>query len=222
MADSPWTYDERSKRFRDTRNGRYLPATKAIDLRDGFQERRRADVNALTRRLADQNITVQAWEAEMAALIRNVHAAEYALGRGGLNAMTAEDWRAVDELHAEQRAFLRGFAEEVAAGQLSEAQINARAKLYYGSSIQAYERGRSAAFGVRLPAYPADGSTPCKSACRCRWQLVDTSDTIEATWKRSTGEACSGCKSRAAQWSPLVIAKSGGEERIARLFRVVA
>lgn len=218
-----WTYDERPsvRRFRDKTSGRFVSATKVIDLRDGFQERRRSDVAALTRQLADQSISVQEWERRMTDAVRQLHTAEYALGRGGLNAMTAADWTAAADLVEQQRGYLRGFAEDVAAGRLSEAQITARAKLYYGAAVGAYERGRASAFGVSLPAYPCDGGTACKSACRCRWQLVDKGAEIHATWKRSASESCSGCKSRAASWSPLVIAKSS-DSRMARLFRLVA
>lgn len=216
-----WQYDEHVKRFREVSTGRFLGAAKAVDLRDGFQERRRADVDTLTRRLAEKDISVQDWEREMTTALRHLHTAQFVYGAGGLNAMTPADWERAAELVESQRVYLRAFAEDVAAGRLSEAQINARAKLYYGSSIQAYEQGRAGAFGVQLPAYPADGGTPCKSACRCRWSLVEKDETIEATWKLQSGESCSGCKARAASWSPLVIAKTN-DGRIARLFRAVA
>lgn len=216
-----WTYSRSARRFRDAATGRFLSASKAIDLRDGFQERRRSDVAALTRQLADQSLSVQDWERQLAQAIREIHTAQFAFGRGGLNAMTPADWAAAADLVETQRAYLRGFARDVAAGLLSEAQITARAKLYYGSSVHAYERGRASAFGVSLPAYPADGSTPCKSSCRCRWQLADKGDEIHATWKLQAGESCSGCKSRAASWSPLVISKAS-DGRTARLFRLVA
>lgn len=219
MAD--WRYSRSARRFRDADTGRFLSATTAVDLRDGFQDRRRADVDELVRRLADEDISVQQWEAEMTQALRELFTAQMALGRGGLNAMTADDYAAADALVEAQRAYLRAFAEDVAAGKLSEAQIAARAKLYHGSSTQAYEHGRAAAFNVSLPHYPADGSTQCKSACRCRWDLVDKGDEIHATWKLQSGESCSGCKSYARSYAPLVIAKST-DGRMARLFRRVA
>lgn len=215
-----WQYDLSVHRFRDLRTGRFLSPATAIDLRDRFQERRRADVDALTRRLADKTISVQEWEREMTQALRDLFHAQYAYGRGGLNAMTAADYAEAHRLVEEQRVFLRAFTEDIAAGRLSEAQIGARAKLYYGASRQAYERGRSAAFGVQLPAYPGQGS-PCGSNCACYWALVDKPETVEATWRRTAQESCSVCKRRARDWSPLVISKSG-TGRLARLFRAVA
>ncbi|MGE3267180.1 MAG: hypothetical protein AB7P40_00435 [Chloroflexota bacterium] len=221
MADSPWQYSRAARRFRDTRSGRFLAFSKAVDLRDGFQERRQADVAALTRRLANEDISVQQWEAEMTQAVRETFSAQYALGRGGLNAMTAADWLAADDLVQAQRQYLRGFAQDIAAGKLSAAQITARAKLYYGASTAAYERGRAAAWGVRPPHVPGDGSTPCLSQCKCYLTYVDKPDEVHVTWHRTASESCSVCKSRARTWRPLVIAKTAGRH-VARLYRAVA
>lgn len=216
-----WTFDTKSRRYRNLTTGRYLSAASSIELRDDAVVRLRRDTADLTRQLADREIAVQAWESAMQANVREVNVLQFAFGRGGRNAMTDTDRASLAEIIDGQNAYLRAFAQDVAAGQLSEAQITARAKLYYGSSVAAYERGRSGAFGVSLPAYPADGGTACKSACRCRWQLVDKGDEIHATWKLQAGESCSGCKRRASQWSPLVVVKSS-DGRAARLFRLVA
>lgn len=219
---SAWEFDTRPKRFRDTRSGRFLSTEKAVDLRDGFQLRRQQDLVALNARLAEEELTLQQWEAEVQQLVRNVHAAEYIMGRGGLAAMTDEDWTAIERLSAEQWGYLRQFADDVGAGRLSEAQTLARARLYLESSRHAYERGRSAAFGVSLPAYPCDGSSECKSRCKCHWQLVEDTDAgvVRATWKRSASESCRTCRQRGSQWAPLVITRVS--DRIAQLWRAVA
>lgn len=216
-----WRYSRSARRFRDADTGRFIAPATVIDLRDGFQDRRRADVDDLVRRLADEDISVQQWEAEMTQSLRELFTAQFAFGRGGLNAMTADDYAAADALVEAQRAYLRAFAEDVAAGKLSEAQIASRAKLYHGSSTQAYEHGRAAAFGVQPPHVPGDGSTPCKSNCRCYLTYVDKSDEVHVTWHRTANESCSGCKSRSQSWAPLVIAKAS-DGRMARLWRKVA
>ena len=216
-----WQFDLRARRFREVSTGRFLSSSKAVDLRDGFQERRRTDVDALTRRLADEEISVQDWEREMVQLLHRLFTAQLAYGKGGLNAMTPADYEAADALVEAQRAYLRAFAEDVAAGTLSEAQIGARAKLYYASSTQAYEHGRAAAFGVRPPHVPGDGSTPCGANCRCYLTYVDKPDEVHVTWRTTAGESCSGCKQRARTWAPLVIPKST-DGRLARLWRNVA
>lgn len=216
-----WEWNEASHRYRNLSTGRYLSAAASIELRDDMVTRLRSEADTLARRLATQELTVQQWETEMQRAVREIQTVQYAFGRGGRNAMTDVDRQILADLIRDQYTYLRGFAQDVAAGTLSEAQIVARAKLYHGSSVRAYEHGKAASWGVQLPHYPADGSTPCKSACRCRWDIADRGDTIEATWKRSASESCSGCVAYASAYAPLVIAKSN-DGRIARLWRMVA
>lgn len=219
MAD--WEYDEASRRYRHISTGRYLSASSSVALRDDVVSRFRSEADALASKLADQTIDVQTWEREMQRAVKEVQSVQYAFGRGGMNAMAAMDRTALAELVTAQNTYLRGFAQAVADGTLSEAQIAARSKLYYGASRSAYERGRASAFNVQLPAHPCDGSTPCKSNCTCFWSLVDKPDTVEATWRTTASESCSVCRGRARRWSPLVIAKAS-DGRTARLWRAVA
>lgn len=95
---------------------------------------------------------------------------------------------------------------------LHEAQIAARSRMYVSSAREAFERGKRRAAGApELPAYPADGSTICKSRCQCGWQLEEVKDadgnTIawNAYWRLSPVESCETCLGRGATWNPLVI-----------------
>ncbi len=221
MAESPWRWETATRRFRDSRSGRFLSAATAVDLRDGFQQRRRGDVDALVQHLAAHETTVQQWEADMVQAVRHVYTAQYAYGRGGLGAMSDADYAAADALVEAQRAYLRAFALSVAAGDLSAAQVRARARLYYAGSTQAYEHGRAAAWGVQPPHVPGDGSTPCKANCKCSLSYRETADTIEVRWQLHSGESCTGCRDRTRTWAPLVISKPQ-DGRIARLYRRVA
>lgn len=216
-----WEWDAKSRRYRNVDTGRYLSASSSIDLRDDVVNRLKSEADALARRLASEEIAVQDWESAMQRNIREVNGVQWAFGRGGRYAMGTEDRAALADLIRGQYDYLRAFAEQIAAGTLSEAQIAARARLYYQSSTQAYEQGHAAAWNVSLPHYPADGSTVCKSACRCRWDIRESGDEIHATWRLQSGESCSTCKSYARAYAPLVIAKSG-DGRMARLFRMVA
>lgn len=216
-----WEWDAASRRYRNVDTGRYLSASASIELRDDLVSRLRSDTDALARRLAAEDLTVQQWEAAMQANVRTVNTVQMSLGRGGRNAMTDDDRTALAELIRGQHEYLRSFAEDIAAGRLSEAQISARSKLYYGSSTQAYERGRASAWGVRPPHVPGDGSTECMSACRCFLIYVDKPDAVHVTWHTTSGESCATCKSRARTWSPLVISKPT-DGRVARLWRQVA
>lgn len=218
MADYRWEFDESAHRFRDTKTGQFLSAREAIGLRDDSLERRATDVDTLASTLGKGDVSVQAWEAAMRDVVRDTFAAQYAYGRGGLNAMTTDDWQAINDLADAQSRYLRSFAQDVAAGRLSEAKISARSVLYLQSSRQAYGRGLAASWGIELPAYPGDGSSECKARDKCHWEISETDDEIHATWKLGAAEHCATCVSRASAWAPLVIEKAD-DGRIARLYR---
>jgi hypothetical protein len=219
-----WEFDDSPgvHRFRDTRSGRFLSTEQAIGLRDSFQERQQSSMRDLARRLASEDVTVQQWEAAVRDVVRDTHAAEYVYGKGGINAMTSADWQAINALADEQAAFLRGFAQDVASGKLSEAQIAARANQYLTSSRQAYERGRASSWGMpTLSHYPADGQDACRSNCHCHLEITETGEEWRVSWRLGGSEHCADCRSRASSWSPLVISKASAG-RAARLWRAVA
>lgn len=143
----------------------------------------------------------------MREALRDTYSAAYMAARGGRNAMTQSDWGALGQMLRKQYEFLNEFAAEVAAGQLSEAQIAARAMMYFHSSTQAYYRGMQSVSGVILPAHPGDGSTPCRTNCKCRWSIRETPTEFQATWHLGPTEHCPVCVERATNWAPLVIPK---------------
>jgi len=223
MADE-WEWSETSRRYRDLTTGRYLSPASALTLRNDVVSRLEGDMTSLARQLAAREISVQDWQIGMAANVKEVNALQMAFGRGGTNAMQPADRAALADIVTAQQEYLRSFAEDVAAGNLSEAQIAARSRMYTSSSVAAYEQGKSSAWNVVLPAHPGDGSTSCRSQCRCSWSLADKGDEVHATWKLGPvqSEHCRDCQGRASRWSPLVIARPAAEDRAARLFRRVA
>lgn len=203
-----WVYDARVKRYRNETTGRYIARATIVKMRDEFADKAKENIASLAGKLADKSLTVQAWETAMRAEIKSALGAQFMFGRGGLNAMTSADWGSVGALAKDSYGYLRKFAEDIAAGKLSEKQIAARAQLYFDTSRTAYERGRAASFAVRLPAYPADGGTECKANCRCRWEIAETATEVRATWKlNASAENCDGCVARAATYNPHVVTK---------------
>jgi hypothetical protein len=80
------------------------------------------------------------WFAAMRQEIKDVYIQEYLLGIGGRGRMTQADWGSVGGMIAEQYRWLNGFYDEILAGNLTEAQIAARARMYINSANEAYER----------------------------------------------------------------------------------
>jgi hypothetical protein len=176
-------------------------------IRDDFNRRRLKDVDALSRKLAKEQISVRAWEQDMRATIEKHWTVQYMHGRGGRNAMQADDRALLKALIREQWNYLHGFAGAVQEGQLSAKQIKARAHLYLNDSVRAHSEGKASAHGIRLPAHPGDGTSECKANCRCHWEIAQTETEFKATWRRSAAESCPTCKHRSRQWAPLTISK---------------
>lgn len=87
--------------------------------------------------------------------------------------------------------YLDAFADAIDAGELSEAQIQARAALYGGAINASYWQG--ATDGDDLPFHPGDGGTACLTNCKCEWELHSDG----WYWIAEAG-ACEGCQERAA------------------------
>jgi hypothetical protein len=203
-----WQYDDSAKRYRDLNTGRFLSANSVISMRDGHQEARKEVANDLADSLTAGDITVQQYVLRMRDEIKATYIAEYMLGKGGRHNMTQADWGSLGNQLRNQYGYLQNFAQEIAAGQLSQAQIAARGRMYFSSAGQAFERARGAAYMIELPAYPKDGTSECLTNCLCNWRLVDRGDHVEATWRLSAVEHCSTCEQRGRDWAPLIVPKS--------------
>jgi hypothetical protein len=203
VADQPaYTWDAVSRRYRDNATGRYVSHAAFDALRDAFAAKQETMIVSLARSLSQGGMTLRSWEEETYQRIRRATIAEYLAGRGGRHAATPADMRAIGAMLKEQRRYLRGFAEKIAEGGMTEQQIVNRAKLYARAVGQAFERGRASSWGVRLPAYPRDGSTPCLVNCKCRWEIKVERSAVVAYWRMSVAEHCDECRSRARRWSP--------------------
>lgn len=205
--DERWIWDARLGRYRNERSGRLLSAARIQEMRDRILEVAASAVLGLAQRLTDGEWDVGTWEHAMRDAIKAVFGAQYVFGRGGLRAMQPHDWERVGDLVQNQFGYLEGFADDVAAGKLSKPQITVRAELYVGSSVQAHEAGKGAAFGILLPAQPGDGSSECLANDRCSWFLRRRHDgRVEATWVADIDSAtCETCRKRAKDWNPLVL-----------------
>ena len=205
---SPWTWEQGLKRYRNTATGQFINARQMVPLRDQFIEAKKGAGIDLAQRLGRGDITLQQWEIEFRQQVKTAFVDEYVLGKGGRNAMTQVDWGRVGAMAKAQYQFAHTFAQDIAAGQLSLAQIEARSALYFDSATQAFERGRAASHGLTLPEYPADGNQDCGSRCKCAWSIVEDDTEWRCTWVLDAlAEHCATCSANAARWAPLVLAK---------------
>ena len=203
-----WVWNQLTKRYRNSKTKKTVSANTALRLRDDFVDLKRDTFSDLTDNLINSRITVQEWVHEMRKRIRDVNNAQYMLARGGRNAMFQTDLDALSEIIKDQFDYLQQFGEEVRAGRLSANQITARSELYMESSTRAHEQAKAASFDIELPEYPADGSQICRARCRCRWEIDEKKDTIEAFWLLNVAaKHCDSCIANAAKWAPYTIQK---------------
>lgn len=199
-------WDKDLRRYRDADTGRFVRESAVRSARQTIIDRATAEVDVLAARLADGTITTAEWTIQMRDAVKRTTIDQYLLGRGGRNAMTQADWGRIGYRLRQQYGYLQRFAQAVDAGQLSDAQIAARAKLYVSATWSTLDRAKGASWQIVLPAHPGDGGTRCKSRCRCHWEIHADKDAglILATWRLdSQAEHCDGCRENAARWSPL-------------------
>ena len=211
MAD--WTWNLKAKRYQDASTGRFMARDEVLGLVQQSLDASGNVTDTLAGLAAGGQLAPGDWRDMMRSEIKGEYLRQYMTGRGGRAQMTYSDWGRCGAMLKAQYKWLEGFAEQVATGELSEAQIRARARLYVDSARQAYEKGNARALGAPdLPAYPGDGSTACLSNCQCGWRIKEVFDEAgqpvgwDCYWELTPGaEHCVDCEGRGVEWYPLEI-----------------
>ena len=200
---SNWEWNQTTKRYRDMNTGRIITSNSRIGFRDDLIEKHLPEVRRLARGLRDGKVSVQGFVSRMRRIIKNSYLEQWALSRGGINAMTSNDLITLSLHTQRQHEFLQRFAEQISEGELSYPQIRNRSEMYVHSSTQSAERGKASSFNIDLPEYPGDGNQICISRCKCRWEIVDDDTLLVAYWLLNfAAEHCESCRINAAQWKP--------------------
>lgn len=88
--------------------------------------------------------------------------------------MTPADWGSTGGIIADQYRYLGGFAREVAAGTLTEAQVAARSRMYINSGREAFERAKGRteeeADEAAWTLTPAEHCPDCLDLAALGWQ----------------------------------------------------
>jgi hypothetical protein len=199
----PYTWDPNLLRFRDER-GRFVTEARVTAWRDAATDAAVGRVQDLATQVAADNIDVATWQAAMRTEIKNRVIQEYLLGRGP-GPFTPADRGSLGGMLTDQFRYLDRFAAEVAAGNLSEAQIRARAAMYIRSAREAYGRAQARARHIILPAYPGDGGTRCLTNCGCHWEFHRRGKVWDCYWVLGDHEHCVDCLDHAGEWNPYTV-----------------
>lgn len=119
-------------RFRDTATGRFISEQTVMDIMqdridDGFDRMESFLAEIVD---ADSEAALADWQQAMAIELRNMHYQMTLMGAGGISNVTPADYGRLGYTLREEYGYLQNFANDIAAGNLSEGQIRARMELY--------------------------------------------------------------------------------------------
>jgi len=166
-----------------------------------------------TASLLEMAIALYLWELAQRRQISYTHTAQYMLG-ANIESLSQDDWDIIGILLLSQFSFLRNFVNDIASGNMTEAQIRARIDQYYSSSVSAYSTGTASQFdhefALMLPVQPGDCSSECCAYDKCFWRVTQDGEIISAEWVRTTGESCPTCIRRQL-CPPITFNKENGQ-----------
>lgn len=165
-------------------------------------------LSRLTSSYAEGRIESAAWEHAFMQTLSQYHLAAYSHGAGlDLRQLTPEDHRLVQAVVDRQKDFLSGFARAFEEGRYTNRTEVAqhRAEMYADATLGTWWMGHTR--GWPLPSWPGDGTTQCKTRCRCAWDIqpLDGPGNADARWVLGNADHCQTCMQRSEEWAPLHI-----------------
>lgn len=173
----------------------------------------RERVTALAKQLGSGSISLLEWQQGMRLAMRESWTLQLVIGAGGdKSKIDSKEYLRLGTRLQEQYRYLERFAKDIVDKGLSEGQIAVRSRMYMEASKLIYWQMIT---GIRLPAYPGDGSTQCKVNCKCSWKIDYVRDNkgrvvaALATWVLGKAEHCVDCYERASKWVKLPVEIQG-------------
>jgi len=146
--------------------------------------------------IMDERITVEEWKRTFAAVLKDLFITLAILGGGAL----LTRWGSIEAQLRIQYGYLDRFAEQIAAGDLTGAEIRRRARMYVNSARQGFWRQldqQAAELGYTEERWYAIGDDrtcgPCMEADMMGWQPLGTfAEPGSGTVLRSPTTMCQG------------------------------
>ena len=132
-----YTFDPRlpgGGRYRSLATGRTVARARILELLDAQVNLRADRLARLTMDFTASRIGAQGWVETMRNELRRAHLQNSSLGIGGWERMGPKQWGRIGYALREDYRRLAAFAEEIASGKLSEAQILNRLNMYLGNA----------------------------------------------------------------------------------------
>lgn len=142
--DNPlkWYWDRAVSRFRSS-NGQFLSRQKALEYTIKSISETGKQAETLANYVANGALNSGSWGSMMREEVKKEYIRQYLLGRGGVNMMAPKDWGSIGGMLKEQYRYLDAFQAQIEAGELTEAQIAARSRMYFNSAREGFERANA-------------------------------------------------------------------------------
>lgn len=140
-----FTYDKRLNRFRYKDSGRLAPQSAVEALTRKRIDTIKQDLGTLNDLLVQRKLSLESWQQATAQTLKELHIENLLLGKGGLGNTTNLDYLAVGRQLKEEYRYLRGVADDLTQGKMTEAQFKARMDLYANKSRVSFEAGKQQA-----------------------------------------------------------------------------
>ena len=136
-------WNERAGRYIDLSSGRFVARRVVTDELENVIRRSASNIDAVSARLAGQEVGLVEWRQAMADEIKRLHTAAGAAARGGWAQMSQADWGAVGAEIKRQYRFLDNFASQIANGEVRlDGRFRMRARMYAEAARTPYQQIR--------------------------------------------------------------------------------
>jgi hypothetical protein len=188
-------YGWNGSRYYNLETGRFVSSSAVRDALESVIDQSALNMNALSQRLVDGNISLADWQTGMMQEIKAAHVAATASASGGWAQVDQAGWGEAGRLIRDQYDYLRNFARQIASGeQPLDGRVLVRSDLYGDAARGTYEEIRQ------------------------RRMVTDGYEEERRVLEANDGNNCDGCLEQAAQgWQPIgTLDPIGAEECIVR------
>ena len=140
-----FTWNKKSQRYHyanGSKKGKFVRESQIAQLTEQAIKDHLEMGRVVNNALFSGKINVARWERQTAQLLRSLAVYQYALGIGGAKQMDWQDYSLINGQLNLEYLYLRRFSQDILRSDLSEAQIEARIKMYYNKTNHFKERGR--------------------------------------------------------------------------------
>lgn len=141
------SYNPRAGRYVRS-DGKFVGKEVIRNLVDQEQQRLKVRLQAHTRLMANQQISLAEWQLRMGESLRDSHLRMGTLGAGGQARTQAQHFGAIGYQLRRQYQYLDGFARDIYEGKLTREQALRRAAMYADSSTTTFHRTEQISRGL--------------------------------------------------------------------------